>query len=212
MALTKTTITAAVAVADSSIIVSSATGFAAGNLVLIDQELMQVTKNYVSGTTIPVLRGLDGTKQALHRITANAVTYLPTDQIGPLAQEGIIYPMQRGREQLSYTAAGAITLPTPSNDMVAVLNSTVALAMTLAAPTADLDGAILTIIGNGKAAHTVSLPAGVGLGAGGSGVDVGTFAAGAQQSVVLMASNGVWVPYGSFIGGTSLANITVTWA
>lgn len=212
MALTTTTLSTAVAITDTSIIVASATGFAAGNLVLIDQELMQVLKNYVSGTTIPVLRGLDGTKQVLHRITANVTTYLPSDQAGPLAQEGIQYPMQRGREILSYTTAGAITLPTPGNDMLAILNSTVALAMTLAAPTKDMDGSILTVVGNGKAAHTLSLPAGVGLGAGGSGVDVGTFASGAQQSVVLMAANAVWVPYGSFMGGTSLANVTVTWA
>lgn len=122
------------------------------------------------------------------------------------------WPKVRGRDVLSYSAAGAITLPTPGNDMVAILNSTAALAMTLAAPTKDMDGSILTIIGNGKAAHTVSLPAGVGLGAGGSGVDVGTFGSGAQQSVTLMAANAVWVPYPSYMGGTSLGTITVTWA
>jgi hypothetical protein len=58
----------------------------------------------------------------------------------------------------------------------------------------------------------LTLPAGVGLGAGGSGVDVGTFAAGAQNAIALMAANGVWVPYPSFFGGTSLANVTVPWA
>lgn len=212
MALTTTTLSTAVAQGDTNIVVASATGFAAGNLILIDQEVMQVVKSYSSGTTIGVLRGLDGSVQTIHRITANVTTFLASDEAGPAGQTAVQWPKVRARDLLSYTTAGAITLPTPGADMVAVLNSTVALAMTLAAPTKDMDGSILTVIGNGKAAHTLSLPAGVGLGAGGSGVDVGTFAAGAQQAVVLMAANAVWVPFPSFFGGTSLANITVTWA
>lgn len=212
MSLTTTTLSTAVAQGDTNIVVASATGFAAGNLILIDQEVMQVVKSYSSGTTIGVLRGLDGSVQTTHKITANVNTFLGSDQPGPNAQTTVQWPEVRGRDLLSYTTAGAITLPTQGSDMVAILNSTVALAMTLAAPTKDLDACLLVVIGNGKAAHTLSLPAGVGLGAGGSGVDVGTFAAGAQQAVVLMAANGVWVPFPSFFGGTSLANITVTWA
>lgn len=210
MALTKTTLSSAVGQTDVSIVVASATGFAVGNLVTIDQETMQVSKNYSSGTTIPVQRGLESV-QTTHKASANVITYLASDE-AIAAGNAVQFPKVRGRDLLSYSAAGAITLPTPGNDMVAIINGTGALAMTLAAPTTDMDSSILTIIGNGKAAHTVSLPAGVGLGAGGSGVDVGTFAAGAQQCVVLMACNAVWVPYGAFMGGTSLANVTVTWA
>lgn len=212
MALTKTVLTSAVGQSDQTIVVSSATGFAAGNFILIDQEVMQVNKGYVSGTTIPVIRGVDGSKQTTHVNTTNVMTFLASDQPGPQEQQFTQWPEVPGRDRVSYIAAGAIALPRQGSDMVAILNSTVALAMTLAAPTTDLDGSILTVIGNGKAAHTLSLPAGVGLGAGGSGVDVGTFASGAQQAVVLMAANGVWVPYPSFFGGTSLANVTVTWA
>ena len=110
MALTTTTLSSAVAVNDTSIVVASATGFAAGNLILIDQEVMQVAKNYVSGTTIPVLRGLDGTATAIHKASANVTTYLGTDQAGPVEQTVTQYPTQRGRDVLSYSAAGAITL------------------------------------------------------------------------------------------------------
>lgn len=212
MALTKTVLTSAVGQTDANVVVSSATGFAAGNFLKIDQEVMQVAKSYVSGTTIPVLRGLDGSKQTTHVNTTNVVTFLGSDEAGPQEQQFVQWSEVPGRDTLSYIAAGAITLPRPGSDMVAILNSTVALAMTLAAPTTDMDGSILTVIGNGKAAHTLSLPAGVGLGAGGSGVDVGTFASGAQQAVVLMAANAVWVPYPSFFGGTSLSGVTVTWA
>jgi len=211
LALTTTTLASAVAITDVSIVVASATGFAAGNFVLIDQEVMKVAQNYLSGTTIPVLRGQDGSQTTTHKASTNVITGVGSDETMN-AQQVVQFPETRARDILSYSAAGAITLPIPGTDMVAVINGTGALAMTLAAPTKDMDGSIMTVIGNGKAAHTLSLPAGVGLGAGGSGVDVGTFAAGAQQAVVLMAANGVWVPYPSFFGGTSLANITVTWA
>lgn len=212
MALTKTVLTSAVTQTDSNIVVSSATGFAAGSFLKIDQEVLQITKAYVSGTTIPVIRGLDGSKQTTHVNTTNVTVFLGSDEPGPQEQQFVQFPEVPGRDIQSYIAAGAITLPRPGSDMVAILNSTVALAMTLAAPTTDMDGSILTVIGNGKAAHTLTLPAGVGMGAGGSGVDVGTFASGAQNAVVLMAANAVWVPYPSFFGGTSLANVTVTWA
>jgi hypothetical protein len=80
MALTTTTLSSAVAQSDVSIVVASATGFAAGNLVLVDGEQMQVAKNYVSGTTIPVQRGIDGTVQTTHKVSANVVTFLASDQ------------------------------------------------------------------------------------------------------------------------------------
>ena len=212
MSLNTTTNTVAVGQQDTSIVVSSATGAAVGNYLVIDQEVMQITKAYDgTATTIPVTRGLDGSVQTTHVKTANVTFYKGSDE-AVAAANFVQFPKVRGRDVLSYIAAGAITLPNIGNDMIAMLNSTSVLAMTLAAPTKDMDGSILTVIGNGKAAHTLSLPAGVGLGAGGSGVDVGTFASGAQQAVVLMAANGVWVPYGSFMGGTSLANVTVTWA
>ena len=57
MALTTTTLSAAIGRDDKAITVASATGFAAGYIVLIDREVFQVTKDYSSGTTIPVIRG-----------------------------------------------------------------------------------------------------------------------------------------------------------
>ncbi len=65
MALTATTLSSAVALTDKSIVVASATGFAAGAYVKVDGEFMQVDKSYTSGsTTVPVLRGRDGSAQA----------------------------------------------------------------------------------------------------------------------------------------------------
>lgn len=58
---TATTLSAAVTSnTQDRITVASATGFAAGRFVYIDNELMQVARTYSSGTTIPVLRGKGG--------------------------------------------------------------------------------------------------------------------------------------------------------
>ena len=207
MALTTTTISAAVAVNDTSITVTSATGFAAGSSVLIDQELMKVAQSYVSGTTIPVLRGQDGTVTAAHKASANCSVGLASDFANPVATTSITYATVRGRTLTSYSAAGAIALPTAGADAVAVINGTNALAMTLANPTKDMDGSMLWIAGNGKAAHTVTYTA--GFGNGGSSYDVFTFASGANNGIALIALNGIWNLQQSLIGGTATA-VTAT--
>ena len=109
----------------------------------------------------------------------------------------------------SYSATGAIALPLPGADAVAILNGTSALAMTLANPTKDMDGCVLYVVGNGKAAHTITYTA--GLGNAGSGLDVGTFASGAQLCQSFIAANEIWCSLPSIFGGTQTNN-TVTWA
>lgn len=201
MALTTTTNSAAIAADDNSITVASATGFAAGKLLWVNGERMKVAKNYSTGTTIPVTRGLDGTYRQAHSVTSNVSVGDASDFSGAAPQQHMAYPIAaRARERKAYTASGAITLPTPGNDMVALLNGTSALAMTLANPTKDMDGDKLYVIGNGKAAHTITYTA--GLGNGGSGLDVGTFDTGAQCCEVFMAANGIWVPCPSPRAGT----------
>lgn len=61
---TKTTLSGAVTAAQPTIIVASATGFAVGYQVWIDQELMRVVS--VNGTTITVQRGFRGTGSQAH--------------------------------------------------------------------------------------------------------------------------------------------------
>ena len=72
--------------------------------------------------------------------------------------------------------------------------------MTLAAPTKDLDGSILYIIGDGKAAHTVT--AAVGFGLGSTGYTVGTFDTNAACSMMVMAMNASWTLLPSPLSGT----------
>jgi hypothetical protein len=201
MALATTTLSAALTADAATMTVASATSLAAGRLARINGEIVKVAGSYTSGTTVQILRGQDGTKAQAHAVTSNVTHGDAADFANPAAGGPVTnLPAQRAREVLAYGAAGAITLPTPGNDMVALLNGTNALAMTLANPTKDMDGDILTVIGNGKAAHTVTYTA--GLGNGGSGLDVGTFDTNAQCSMQFMAANGIWVPLPSPMSGT----------
>lgn len=93
MAYTATTVSAAVAVNDTSIVVASATNFAAGNRLLIDQEEMQVAKNYTTGTTIPVLRGRNGTATAAHASGAGIVNGIgAADFVSPADEQQLVSP------------------------------------------------------------------------------------------------------------------------
>jgi hypothetical protein len=55
-ALSETTLSAAVSVSATTVQVASATGAVAGGGLYVDREYMRIASNYVSGTTIPVLR------------------------------------------------------------------------------------------------------------------------------------------------------------
>lgn len=195
--MTRTTLSAAQAAADKQVTLASIAGLLVGSIILIDGEYQRVT-SVPSSATLPVgvFRGVNASVVAAHPITAG-VAYGTPDEFSPKVD------LARRREVRSYTAAGAIDLPTPGNDAVAIINGAVALAMTIANPAKNADGDILTIVGNGKAAHTVTYTA--GWGNVGSAGDVGTFDTGAQCCMVFIAANEIWVPYPSPMSGTLTA-------
>lgn len=207
MALTTTTLASACAASDTSIVVTSATGFAASSYLLVDNEQMQIAKSYASGTTIPVTRGQNGTFADAHVSGANVTVGTGSDFANPNASVVTAYALSaRRRKVTSYSASGAITLPTAGEDVIAVLNGTSVLAMTIAAPTKDNDGARLTIIGNGAAAHTITFTG--GLSGAGSSYDVFTVNATAPVAIEAIAVNGLWIcPVAVAMTGT-VTNIT----
>lgn len=193
MALARTTLSTAMAVTDSKIIVASATGFAAGYLVRIDGENFEVTKAYVSGsTTVPVTRGQDGTAVTAHVSGAGVVVGVGSDWSNPSAQTVDTFPIAgKARTVISYSAAGAIALPTAGSDAVAILNGTSVLAMTVAAPTKEMDGSLLYIAANGVAAHTVTFTGGLS----GASTSYDVITVNASAPVLLgpyMAVNSLW--------------------
>lgn len=88
--------------------------------------------------------------------------------------------------QGNYTTSGAIT---PVNGRVSLASAS-ALAMTLAPPTQADDGTVMTIVGGGGGAHTVTVAA--GFNGAGSAYDVATFAA-TGGTLMVQVSNGAWL-------------------
>ena len=201
MALATTTLSSACAQGDVSIVVASATSVAAGRLILIDQEEMQVAQSYVSGTTVPVLRGRDGSAQVAHKATANVTHGLASDFASPAAQTCVTYPTVRNTTVISLSATATLTLPTAGTDQRVILNGTGVIALTIPVPTKDMDGTKLTIVSNGAAAHTLTFTG--GLSGGGSNYDVITVNATAPAAFEFIAANALWMAIcGPAMGGT----------
>lgn len=211
-----TTLSAAMGVNDQTALLASLTGVTAGGYLLIDAEVCRVISVPAAATTpVPVLRGQEGTFNQAHVSSAQVkVATGPTNlsfpgDFGANAPGSLSIPIPPVpvTERRSYSAAGAITLPSVGNHMIAELNGTSVLAMTLANPSILQDGSRLTISGNGKAAHTVTYTA--GLGNVGATADVITFKADQAQTVDLVASGGFWQNTSIVAGAATVAGAGV---
>lgn len=194
MALARTTLSTAVAVDDTKIVVASASGFAVDRIVRIDQEWMVIQKFYDgTSTTVPVRRGQFGSKTSAHVVTSGVVAGTAADDYDPTgAGVTVNSPISgRARYVTSITADNSTVTHAPAgSDHVVVLNGTSVINLTVPVPTTDMDGDLLTIISNGVAAHVVTYTG--GFGGVGAGYTALTVAAGAKCCFQTMAVNGNW--------------------
>ncbi|HEX6038911.1 hypothetical protein [Longimicrobium sp.] len=196
MALTRTTLSSAVVVADTSIVVASATGFAADRIVRIDQEFMVVQKSYSSGTTIPVRRGQLGTKNVAHVASAGVVVGTAADDWDAPGVAAVVNNPTAGRPRIieSITADNStVTHSAAGTDHVVILNGTSVINLTVPVPTTDMDGDELNILANGTAAHVITFTGGIG--GEGSSYDVITSNANGPVAYKFVACNAVWLAY-----------------
>lgn len=197
MAATSTTLAAACALKDQYITVTSATGFADGQLIRIDSEWMEQI-GAANGTVIKVARrGLNGSAVKAHTILAPVVTCLKSDTLASGAAQ-ILNPAVSNPTIVSYGASGAIT--PPEVDTIVMLDKATGAAMTLASPSALADGTEVTIYSNTAAAHTVTYTP--GFNGDTTSSDVATFAATIGNSMTIIASKGLW-------GVKALAGVTL---
>lgn len=206
MALAETTLSSAVAALDKVINVASATSFAAGRFIRVDNEVMKVTQDYVSGTAIPVLRGLQGSQSVAHPISARVV-HGNGDDFPVAPGQAVPYPFVPTRSRVSYSATGTLTLPVPGQDIDVVLNGT-AITLTIPVPTKELDGCRLRFINSSAAAHVLTFTG--GLSAAGSSYDVITLNATGQVAVEVQAENEVWVALAAIPVAGTVTNVTGT--
>lgn len=195
MALATTTLSAAVAIADNSIVVASATSMSAGRLIVVDQEVMQVVQSYTSGTTVGVLRGRDGSYQTAHKSSANVTHGLASDFAVPPPglDNAVTYSTARPVLIQSYSATGTMVLPSAGTDTRVILNGTTIITLTIPVPTKDMDGCLLTLVANGAAAHVPTFTG--GLSGAGAGYTALTSNATKPVASQYIACNGVWVAF-----------------
>jgi hypothetical protein len=192
MALATTTLSATISASDVKIVVASATSMAAGRTILIDQEVMQVTKDYVSGTTVGVLRGLDGTAAVAHFLTSAVTHGLQTDFDNPAVGTSTGYPTVRATLVQSITTTStSLVLPPSGCDLRVVINLATAISLTIPVPTKDMDGTILTFVASAIAVQHALIFTG-GLNGGSTGYTTFTAAATGSTAFSVIACNGMW--------------------
>ncbi len=206
MALVTTTLSSAATATAGTIVLASASSVAAGRLIRVDQEMMQVVQSYVSGTTVGVLRGRGGSAAKAHVVTVNVVHGTAADFDNPPDQSVVGYEVGRKVVITSVTATSTLTHAPAGSDHRVILNGTSVIALTVPIPTADMDGDMLVIISNGAAAHTPTFTG--GLGGASTSYDVITNNATGQMALVVFAANGAWcIPQAPALTGT-VTNIT----
>ena len=200
MALVNTTLAAAASAQATSLTVTSATGFAVGQPIRVDNEYMVQTAA-ATGTVIPVRRGLEGTPQVAHGILGDVATGLATDFPSPPV--GAVVPLPSAGLGDRRTIGADVTLTTadlPPGDTTYVITKAGVCAITLEAPSKAQNGLRLTFRSATANAHTVTYTAGF-LG-GTTASDIGTFAASVGASCTFEANGGTW-------GILALASVTV---
>lgn len=188
MAITGTTLSAAITKDDLIIPVTSATGFAVDNWVRIDSEWIGAVLE-INGTQIRVRgRGDQGTAGVPHNALALVSTGLATDY--PAIPPGVTVPDVPDDEVIiEYGVNGAIAVP--NQNTIVYLNKAGVAAMTLAAPSKAQDGVRLTVTSLTANAHTVTATGLFKTGA--ATVNLATFAAFAGTGFSAVALNGLWV-------------------
>lgn len=172
MAITRTTLSAAVDSNERFIPLTSTTGMLAGDQLVVGEEVMQVNRIPVAGTA-KVQRGMAGTASQAHS-SGEAADFGQQDDFGTFGErqvdgEGRGAGLQN-RGAKTYTAAGAISIQAGLH----VLEGA-GTAMTLAAPTAADVGKELLIIANAATAFVLTATDLLRGDSGATDDDIGTF-------------------------------------
>lgn len=167
MAITATTLAAAIGASDTTINVASATGitgpnFTAGTgitVLFIDQEFLVVIGTPV-GTFVPVLRGQFGTASAAHVTGSQVQIGLPGDfstNFGEFVKSSMTVFETIGAQNFpaTFLAGTADAIPAGVAGFYVVKTGSADL-MTLAAPTAAQEGNIIQIWSDTAFAHTLT--------------------------------------------------------
>ena len=190
MAITlSTTLAAAVAAGDRTILLTSGTSAAVGMVVKMEQEYSTVASIASDGVTITLgVRGIYGSAVQAHKILTPVELSVATDFPGTPTGSPIPIPYSVP-ELTTYGAAGAILVP--NEDARIFINKATAAAMTLVAPSTAQDGLTLVVTAGTAAAHTVTTPTATGFK---NTTGTATFGGAIGDSMTITAYKGLWLP------------------
>jgi hypothetical protein len=153
MAITRTTLGAAIDANERFIPLASTTGMLAGDQIIVGEEIMQVNRIPAAGTA-KVQRGMAGTASQAHS-TGEAADFGQQADFGVFGQRQVDGTGRgaglQNRGAKTYTAAGAISIQ-PGLHVLEGAGT----AMTLAAPTAEDVGKEMIIWANAATAFVIT--------------------------------------------------------
>ena len=190
MAITNTSLAAALAFNDTVLKATTTTGATVNGFAKVDGEYMRVTAitGTTNGTVTVHQRGFEGTAVVAHKILAPLTFGLWSDLTEFGATE-IVPPVIEDRDIVTIGADGVIAVPV--RDTVFVIQKGAALASsTFANPTAAQNGITVTFTSGTDFAHVIT-PVAVRDGTTGLHTIL-TFLAFAGATITLVAMNGQW--------------------
>lgn len=153
MAMTSTTLSAAFTATQLTLRVAAATGATVPGWAKVDLEYMQIVA--INGTAIDVrTRGEYGGVAGDHNAGAS-VTFGLNSDLSVLGPGEIIPTPTEDLDVQTFDADGAITLPV--RRAIVLIRKTSAAALTLAAPSKERNGTMITFVGLTDFAHVVTL-------------------------------------------------------
>ena len=187
MALTTTTLSAAVDAITDTFPVTTATGATVGGFMRVDNEYMMVT-GVATGVVRVRARGDRGGTAVAHNILAFVTYGLASDMAGLAARQDT--PVATALYDIKQVGADS-AVPVPTRHTIFFINHADAAALTLANPTIAQNGLQVSFVGTTDAEHVVTATTVYDS----STADVHTVltsAAYAGSSITLIAHGGAW--------------------
>src|SRR6185295_7991903 len=143
MAIVNTTTSAALLAGDTTLPITSTTGFLVGNLLRMDSELSYVVAVPSATSVVVRMRGAEGTVAASHQALTNVACGLPSDF--PSLGTGAVSQLPLWDQDILTIGVNTAIIAVPNRDTTFLITKATALATTtLAAPSTAANGRRIT--------------------------------------------------------------------
>ena len=191
MALTGTTLTAALNASDTTWAVASTTGYVVGNPLRLDSEVAYIVSIPSATSVVVRMRGSEGSLAVAHQALTNVVTGNAADFTA--WPTGLVGQYPPSFDDVLTIGVNTAVIACPSKPTTFIINKATALsATTLAAPPLASNGLQVKFISTTAAAHVITGATLFNNGITGVPWSTVTFAAFAGAGFIATAVNGLW--------------------